>query len=58
VIEHYDVGCIKNPYLDRRIKTLKLTEQEKKDLVAFSNASYSYKTETSFEQVAVPASHT
>ena len=38
VIEHYDVGGIKNPYLDRRIKALKLSEQEKKDLVAFLKA--------------------
>jgi cytochrome c peroxidase len=35
VIEHYDKGGIKNPYLHQRIKPLGLTVQEKRDLVAF-----------------------
>jgi len=38
VVEHYDKGGTKNPYLDRRIKPLKLTKQEKSDLVAFLKA--------------------
>jgi cytochrome c peroxidase len=35
VVEHYDKGGIKNPYLDERIKPLNLTDQEKEDLIAF-----------------------
>jgi len=35
VVEHYDKGGIKNPYLDQRIKPLHLTSQEKSDLVEF-----------------------
>jgi cytochrome c peroxidase len=35
VIEHYDKGGIKNPWLDQRLKPLKLTPQDKTDLVAF-----------------------
>ena len=38
VIEHYDKGGIKNPYLDERLKPLDLTTQEKADLVAFMKA--------------------
>lgn len=38
VVEHYDKGGIKNPYLNQRIKPLKLTAQDKKDLVAFLKA--------------------
>ena len=38
VVEHYDKGGIKNPYLDRRIKPLNLTKEEKSDLVAFLKA--------------------
>jgi cytochrome c peroxidase len=38
VVEHYNKGGIKNAYLDRRIKPLNLTAQEKGDLVAFLNA--------------------
>ena len=38
VVEHYDKGGIKNPYLDSRIKPLHLTAQDKKDLVAFLKA--------------------
>ncbi|HEV3025765.1 MAG TPA: cytochrome-c peroxidase, partial [Pirellulales bacterium] len=38
VVEHYNKGGIKNPYLDRRIKPLNLTAQEKGDLVAFLKA--------------------
>ena len=38
VIEFYNKGGIKNPYLDKEIKPLNLTEQEKKDLVAFLKA--------------------
>ncbi|HVA49180.1 MAG TPA: cytochrome c peroxidase [Pirellulales bacterium] len=38
VIEHYDDGGIKNKYLDQRIKPLKLTKQDKSDLVAFLKA--------------------
>lgn len=35
VVEFYDQGGIKNPYLDDQLIPLELTEQEKKDLVAF-----------------------
>jgi cytochrome c peroxidase len=35
VVEHYDKGGIKNPWLERRVKPLKLTAEDKKDLVAF-----------------------
>lgn len=38
VVEHYDSGGVKNPYLDRRIKPLELTKQEKQDLVSFLKA--------------------
>ncbi len=38
VVEHYDKGGIKNPYLDQRMKPLKLTVQEKTDLVSFLKA--------------------
>jgi cytochrome c peroxidase len=38
VVEHYDKGGIKNPYLDSRLKPLHLTAQDKKDLVAFLHA--------------------
>jgi cytochrome c peroxidase len=38
VVEHYDKGGIKNPHLNERIKPLKLTAQDKKDLVAFLKA--------------------
>lgn len=38
VVEHYDDGGIKNKYLDQRIKPLKLSKQDKSDLVAFLKA--------------------
>jgi cytochrome c peroxidase len=38
VIEHYNKGGIKNPQLDQRIKPLNLTDQDKKDLIAFLKA--------------------
>lgn len=38
VIEHYDKGGIKNPYLDQRLKPLNLTAQDKSDLIAFLKA--------------------
>ncbi len=38
VVEHYNKGGIKNPHLDERMKPLKLSEQEKSDLVAFLKA--------------------
>lgn len=38
VVEHYNKGGIKNPYLDQRMKPLNLTDQDKKDLVAFMKA--------------------
>jgi cytochrome c peroxidase len=38
VVEHYDKGGIKNPYLNQRIKPLHLTAEQKKDLVAFLKA--------------------
>jgi cytochrome c peroxidase len=38
VVEHYDKGGIKNPHLDQRMKPLKLSKQDKADLVAFLKA--------------------
>jgi cytochrome c peroxidase len=38
VIEHYNKGGIKNEHLDQRMKPLKLTDQDKSDLVAFLKA--------------------
>jgi len=38
VVGHYDKGGIKNPHLDQRMKPLKLSAQEKSDLVAFLKA--------------------
>jgi cytochrome c peroxidase len=35
VVEHYNKGGVPNPHLNRRIKPLNLTVQEKEDLVAF-----------------------
>jgi cytochrome c peroxidase len=35
VVEHYERGGIRNPQLDEEIYPLKLTAQEKRDLVAF-----------------------
>ena len=35
VVEHYDKGGIANPWLSDKIFPLKLTDQEKRDLVAF-----------------------
>jgi cytochrome c peroxidase len=38
VVDHYDQGGTPNPWLDQRIVPLKLTAQEKADLVAFMKA--------------------
>jgi len=38
VVEHYNKGGIKNQWLDQRLKPLNLTDQDKKDLVAFLKA--------------------
>ncbi len=38
VVEHYNKGGIKNPWLDERMKPLNLSPQEKKDLVEFMKA--------------------
>ena len=38
VVEHYDKGGIKNPWLAQRMKPLNLTKQDKSDLVAFMKA--------------------
>jgi cytochrome c peroxidase len=38
VVEHYDKGGIKNPYLNKRMEPQKLTPQDKADLVAFLKA--------------------
>jgi cytochrome c peroxidase len=38
VVEHYDKGGIRNPFLDQRMKPLGLTAREKADLVAFLRA--------------------
>lgn len=38
VVEHYNKGGIKNPHLHQRMKPLNLTEQDKKDLIAFLKA--------------------
>ena len=38
VVEHYDKGGIKNQWLNQRMKPLKLTKEDKADLVAFLKA--------------------
>jgi cytochrome c peroxidase len=38
VVDFYDKGGLKNKNLDEKIKPLKLTAQDKKDLVAFLHA--------------------
>jgi cytochrome c peroxidase len=38
VVDHYNKGGIKNPWLDQRLKPLNLTDQDKADLVAFMKA--------------------
>jgi cytochrome c peroxidase len=38
VVEHYNKGGIKNPWLNQDVRELKLTDQEKKDLVEFLKA--------------------
>ena len=38
VVEFYDQGGEKNPWLDFRMVPLNLTEQEQKDLVSFMKA--------------------
>lgn len=38
VVDYYDRGGTANPHLDGRMKPLRLTAQEKKDLVAFMDA--------------------
>ena len=38
VVEHYNKGGIKNKNLDQNIKPLQLSDQEKKDVVAFLKA--------------------
>lgn len=38
IVEHYNKGGIKNDHLDQRLKPLKLSAQDKKDLVAFLRA--------------------
>jgi len=38
VVEHYDKGGIKNPWLNERMAPLKLTKEEKADLVQFLRA--------------------
>ena len=39
VVEHYDKGGTANEWLSKDIKKLGLTDQEKKDLVAFMKAT-------------------
>jgi cytochrome c peroxidase len=38
VVEHYNKGGIKNPWLNQDVRELKLSDQDKKDLVAFLKA--------------------
>jgi cytochrome c peroxidase len=38
VVEHYNKGGIKNPWLHQDVRPLNLSEQDKKDLVAFLKA--------------------
>ncbi|MBW3599231.1 MAG: c-type cytochrome [Planctomycetes bacterium] len=51
VVEHYNKGGVKNPYLDEAIFPLNLTEQEKSDLVAFLKEGL---TSTVYPQVKPP----
>jgi cytochrome c peroxidase len=52
VVEFYDKGGTPNPNLDQKMKPLKLTEQDKKDLVAFLKALNG----ESWQAVTVPKS--
>lgn len=38
VVAHYDKGGLPNPYIDQRMKPLKFTEQERRELVSFLQA--------------------
>ena len=38
VVEHYNKGGIKNPWLHQDVRPLNLSDQDKKDLVAFLKA--------------------
>jgi cytochrome c peroxidase len=38
VVEHYDRGGRTNPYLDEELRPLRLTIDEKRDLIAFLRA--------------------
>ena len=38
VVEHYNKGGIKNQWLHQDVRELKLTDEQKKDLVAFLKA--------------------
>lgn len=38
VVDHYNRGAIPNPYIDQRMKPLGLTDEQKRDLVAFLKA--------------------
>jgi cytochrome c peroxidase len=51
VVEYYDKGCHPNPYLDEEIFPLKLTPQEKADLVTFLKEGLSSE---SYPEVAPP----
>lgn len=51
VVEHYNKGGIKNPWLDQRLKPLHLTDVDKKDLVAFLKALNGH----GWEQAGPPA---
>lgn len=50
VVEHYNKGGIKNPWLDERLKPLELTDTDKKDLVEFLKAL----SGTGWQQVKAP----
>jgi len=41
VVEHYNKGGIANPWLSNKIVPLKLTPEEKQDLVAFMEEALS-----------------
>lgn len=43
VVEHYNKGGVKNPFLDEEIFPLKLSDQDKKDLVTFLKEGLSSK---------------
>lgn len=54
VVEFYNQGGHSNSYLDHRISPLGLTEQEKRDLVAFMKSLTSERTRSLTKKTVLP----